>query len=348
MRVAVDARSFRAAGSGRGIAVYLERLLDELRRVDSDNRYEPVEDSRALRAAAAVCGRPRLDRLAGGCDVVWAPAPAPLAVSQGVPLVLTVHDLSFEHRPSDFRAYERLWHLLARPRRLARRATRVIAVSEAVRGQAIEEWGLDPERVVTVLSGPGRPPGAAGPLPDGLEPGFLLAVGALEPRKRPDLLIEAHARARARGLRAELVFAGPGRPSAASGRSAGDAAGAAPRFLGRVDDPTLDALYAGALALACPSREEGFGFTPLEAAARGTPAVVADLAPFRETLGDAALSIAPGDPDALADALLRLEREPGLREELSAAGREAAGRLSWERAARETRAVLAAAAAEAP
>jgi glycosyltransferase involved in cell wall biosynthesis len=258
-----------------------------------------------------------------------------------VPLVLTVHDLSFEHRPSDFSAYERLWHLLARPRRLARRATRVIAVSEAVRGQAIEEWDLDPERVMTVLSGPGRPPGEPGPLPDGLEPGFVLAVGALEPRKRPELLMEAHKRARQRGLRAELVFAGPGRPPA------GAAAASLPRFLGRVDDGALDALYAGALALACPSREEGFGFTPLEAAARGTPAVVADLAPFRETLGDAALSVPPGDPDALADALLRLEREPGLREGLSTAGRHAAGRLSWERAARETRAVLAAAAAEA-
>ena len=326
--------------------MYLECLLHELRHGNAGESYQAVEDRRPSRASAAVFGRPRLDRIAGGCDVLWLPAPAPLAVSPGVPLVLTVHDLSFEHRPSDFSAYERLWHLLARPRRLARRATRVIAVSEAVRGQAIEAWGLDPERVVTVLSGPGRPPGAAGAPPEGLEPGFVLAVGALEPRKRPDLLIEAHARARARGLRAELVFAGPGRPAAASGRSAGGAA--APRFLGRVDDPTLDALYAGALALACPSREEGFGFTPLEAAARGTPAIVADLAPFRETLGDAALSVAPGDPDALADALLRLEREPGLREELSAAGREAAARLSWQRAARETRAVLAAAAAEAP
>src|ERR687895_1472069 len=128
MRVAVDARSFRAAGTGRGIAVYLERLLDELRRVDSDNRYEPVEDSRALRAAAAVFGRPRLNRLAGGCDVVWAPAPAPLAVSPGVPLVLTVHDLSFEE-PADFTRYERLWHRLARPERLGGRGERGVCPS---------------------------------------------------------------------------------------------------------------------------------------------------------------------------------------------------------------------------
>jgi glycosyltransferase involved in cell wall biosynthesis len=337
MRVAVDGRSFRASDRGRGVSIYLECLLEELRRAHDSDRFEPVVDGRLQRLAAAAVGRPRLDRLAGGCDVAWAPAPAPIAVSAGVPLVLTLHDLSFEHRPSDYGVYERAWHLAARPRRLARRAARVIAVSEAVRGEALEEWGLDPARVVTVLSGPGRPRRAAGRLPADLRPGFVLAVGAVEPRKRPDLLIQAHGRARERGLRAELVFAGPGEPPPA---------GAAQRFLGRVDDMTLEALYADALVLACPSREEGFGFTPLEAAARGTPAVVTELGPFSETLGGAALTIPPGDAEALADALLRLEGDPALREQLAARAGDAARRLSWERAARETRAVLAAAAEE--
>ena len=335
MRVAVDGRSLRTAAPARGVSVYLECLLAELRRTYPQDDLEPVVDGRAARVSAAAVGRPRLDRLAGGCDLVWAPAPAPLAVSAGVPIVLTLHDLSFEHRPGDYTRYERLWHRAARPRRLARRAARVIAVSEAVRGQAIAEWGLDPGRVVTVLSGPGRPPGPVGRLPDGLEPGFVLAVGALEPRKRPELLIAAHERARERGLQAELVFAG-----------AGDRPAAGPRFLGRVDEPTLEALYRSALALACPSREEGFGFTPLEAAGRGTPSVVPALAPFDETLGDAALAVPPGDADALADALLRIEREPDLRNRLAAAAARAASRLSWERAARDTRAVLATAAEE--
>ena len=336
MRVAVDGRSLRTAAPARGVSVYLDCLLAELRRAGPEDHLEPVVDGRLSRVAAAAVGRPRLDRLAGGCDVVWAPAPAPLAVSAGMPVVLTLHDLSFEHRPADYTPYERLWHRAARPRRLAREASRLIAVSEAVRAQAIAEWGLDPNRVVTVLSGPGRPPVSPGPLPGDLEPGFVLAVGALEPRKRPDLLVAAHERARERGLQAELVFAGEGDPPAAG-----------PRFLGRVDDSTLEALYRGARALAGPSRAEGFGFTPLAAAARGTPAGVPALPPFGETLGDAALAVTPGDADSLADALLRLEREPELRNRLAAAATRAAGRLSWERAARETRAVLAAAAGEA-
>jgi len=292
---------------------------------------------RPLFAAAAITGRPRLDRLVGGCDVAWVPAPAPIAISPRVPFVLTVHDLSFEHRAADYRPYERRWHRLARPRRLARRAARVITVSSHVREQAIAEWGLAPDRVVAIRSGPGRPPGRVGALPPGLAPGYVLAVGALEPRKRPRLLVEAHALARARGLRANLVLAG-------DGPQRGELERAGATVLGFVEDETLDALYGGALALACVSREEGFGFSPLEALAAGCPPVTSDLPVFAETVGEGALRVPEGDAGALAEALLALEREPRLRERILEDGSRALAALSWERTARETYAVLAEAA----
>jgi glycosyltransferase involved in cell wall biosynthesis len=295
--------------------------------------------NRLLYGAAALTGRPRLDRLLAGCDVVWAPAVAPLAVSAGVPLVMTVHDLSFEHRPADFSAYERAWHRVAHPRRLGARADRLIAVSQAVAGEVVSEWGLPAERVVVVRSGPGRtPPTApAGGAPPAIPPGYVLAVGALEPRKRPDLLAEAHRRARAAGLGAGLVFVGDGplREELAAGGAA---------VLGHVADEELERLYGGALAVACVSREEGFAFTPLEALTRGVPAIVSDLPVFAETLGEGALRVPPGDVGALAAALLRVEREPALRERLVESGRRAAAALSWDQAAARTREVLAAAA----
>ena len=111
-------------------------------------------------------------------------------------------------------------------------------------------------------------------------------------------------------------------------------------MLGHVSDADLDLLYERALAVVCASREEGFGFTPLEAAARGTPAVVADLAVFDETLGTAAVRVPMGDEIALAHALVELERDPERREQLAAAGRAAVGRLSWAAAAEATRAAL--------
>lgn len=358
MRVGVDGRSLVRRGGGRGIALYAERMVaalaaipagDDLRvllpgraAVDLPAGAEARRTwlpGRALYAAQALLGRPRLDRLTGPCDVTWAPSVGPLALSRRAPFVLTVPDLSFELRPDQQSAYERAFHRAARPRALGRRADWVIAMSETVRERLIERWGLDPARVVTIAPGPGRPPGPPGRPPAGLPESYVLAVGALEPRKQPAVLARAHALARERGLRAGLVFAGDGPLRAELDR--GPAV-----VLGRVGDAELDALYAGAMVVACVSSDEGFGFTPLEALARGTPALVSDLAPFRETMGDAAVRVPAGDPSALATALLELEDRPERRTELVAAGADAVAALSWERAAAETRAVLAQAADE--
>ena len=150
----------------------------------------------------------------------------------------------------------------------------------------------------------------------------------------PVLLARAHSRARAQGLEADLVFAG-------DGRLAGAVAGDGVRILGMQDDDALHRLYAGALALVHPALLEGFGFPPIEAVAHGTPAIVADLPVHRETVGDGALRFPPGDEEALAAALLAIERDAALRERLVETGRTAIAALSWERAARETHAVLA-------
>jgi glycosyltransferase involved in cell wall biosynthesis len=360
VRVGVDGRSLRSSATSRGITRYVHRLLSELASAFPEDEYAvlvpggrgpfaarleaagielhgPRVDSRLLFASAALAGRPRADRMLGGCDVMWLPAVGPIALSRATRFVLTVHDLSFEHHPRDLGLYDRAWHRIARPRKLARRAERVIAVSEAVRRQLLAEWGLDPESVVSVRSGPGSEPGAAGPLPAGVREPYVLAVGALEPRKRPDVVVEGHARARAAGLAAGLVLVGDGplRDVLADSQAV---------VLGFVPDAELEALYSRALALVCASHEEGFAFTPLEAIARGTPAVVSDLPVFEETLGEGALRVPPGDADALATALLRLERDADLRDETLRAGRAALAGLSWTCAAQETRAVLLAAA----
>ncbi len=306
---------------------------------------------RLLFGAAAVSGRPRLDRLVGGdVDVLWAPTIAPIAVSADVPLVLTIQDLSFELRPADFTSYERVWHRLARPRALARGAARVIVLAAPTRAELVARWGLDPARIEVVAPGvslpaPVPPAGAAaaavaGGAGSGARP-YLLAVGALEPRKAPELLVRAFAAARAQGLRARLVFAG-------EGRLAGALVAEGVTVLGRVSDAELDGLYRGAAALVMASLLEGYGLPVREALARGTPAVVSDLPVFGPELDSALLRVAPGDEASLAAALLRLEREAGLRDGLAAAAADAVAGLSWDEAARRTRAILAEAAAVAP
>ncbi len=347
LRVGVDARHL---GGGRGVARYTAQLLDRLAREYPDDRWlllAPGPDrlgelpnvvvrqhplpGRVLFGAAALTGRPRLDRLLGAVDVVWIPAVAPVAVSVSMPYVLTVHDTSFEQRPRDFTAYERLWHRLARPRRLARRARLLIVPSSPVRDELVRGWALDPDRVRVVPEGvyqaAAAAPGRAGP--------YLLAVGALEPRKAPLLLRDAYVRACAQGLDARLVFAG-------EGRLAGQLAGTpGVELCGRVSDDELDALYRGALALVVPSLLEGYGLPLREALARGTPGVISDLPVFGPELSPAVLRIPPGDGHALTAALLEL---PAVRDRLAAAAPATVAGLTWTEAARQTRAVLAEAA----
>ena len=100
MRVAIDARH---VGRGRGIARYLEEMLaslvsqyrdDEWVAVvpgDNEVRLPPGVELRRTRlrsrptfAASALLSRPRLDRIAGGADLCWIPAPAPVGESSSL------------------------------------------------------------------------------------------------------------------------------------------------------------------------------------------------------------------------------------------------------------------------
>src|SRR3954447_5004005 len=162
MKVGVDARALLA---GRGVARFTRGLLTALADGHGDDEWlafvpgrapvAPVHPrvtlvrhrlgGRARLGAAAIARRPTLAGLAGGADVVWLPAPAPVA--PGAPYVLSVHDRSWELRPSDFTVYERAWHRLARPRALAREAAAVTAVSRAVAADLEQAWGVRAEVV---------------------------------------------------------------------------------------------------------------------------------------------------------------------------------------------------------
>jgi glycosyltransferase involved in cell wall biosynthesis len=353
--VAVDGRSL--AGRGRGVAQYLAGMLAaappdvELRVLLPRGAALPpglgpnvlavrhAAPSRALHGAAALAGRPRLERLAGPADLVWLPAPAPVAVGRGAALALTMHDLSFAERPDDFTRYERLWHRLARPRAVARRAARVLAISSDTAARAQARFGLDPARVLVVPAGPGDPGPAAGAdavhaarRRHGLPERYFLFVGALEPRKALDRLVAALPPGEA------LVVVGEGRLADRLRRPG-------VHLLGPVGRDEKGALYAGAVAVVLPSWCEGYGYTPLEGFAHGTPALVSDLPSLRETAGAGALYVPPGDVDALRAAMREVAGDEALRAHLAAAGAEALVERSWEAAGLALRAAFEEAAA---
>jgi glycosyltransferase involved in cell wall biosynthesis len=247
--------------------------------------------------------------------------------------VVTVHDLSFERDPGLMRLRDRLVFRTTVPRS-ARRASRVIVVSERTKRDLIELAGVPAERIRVVPNGVGKPFGPDGPHANGKP--YALVVGSLEPRKDPLTVVEGFALLGSDELR--LVFAGPDRGDGAAARAAAARRGLEQRvdFKGHVPEDELGALYRGAACLVFASRDEGFGLPLLEAMASGVPVVATRAGALPEIAGDAAILVEPGNPVALAGGI---ERALADRERLVAAGFERARQFSWAETAEKTVAV---------
>lgn len=278
-------------------------------------------------------------------DVLHAPVNV-IPVLTGTPSVVTIHDLAFHHFPRQYPAAKQRY-LRMMTRLSVRRATRVIAVSEATRRDVIDVYGCPPERVVTVPNGVSD---EFRPLPDeeiarfrqaeGLTEPFLLFLGTLQPRKNLETLLRAYARVQAEsGWR--LVVAGATGwsydPVFQTARDLGLAD--VVRFAGYVPPERLPLWYNAAGMLVYPSLYEGFGLQLVEAMACGTPVIAADTSSLPEVVGNAGLLAAPRDVDGFARAIVSLARSPDMREDLRARGLRRAALFSWAATADRTLAV---------
>lgn len=233
------------------------------------------------------------------------------------PVVVTIHDLSFEHGHMGRR--DRLVFERVVPR-AAREAARVLTVSERTKRDLVEHYGIPPERIVVTPNGvdPAFHPAtqdAAAPRP------YALAVGAIQERKNQ---LAAVAAAREAGL--ELVVVGPVKDE----RVAAELRNGGARLEGYVEVERLAELYRGAACLVQASRFEGFGLPVVEAMASGTPVVTVPDPALVEVAGDAAIIVPESE---LAAGIRRALEE---RDALAAAGLERARAFTWEAAARAT------------
>lgn len=172
----------------------------------------------------------------------------------------------------------------------------------------------------------------------GIDGDFVLAVGTLEPRKNLRRLFAAWAGLPADLRRATpLVVAGGGgwkhETTDAYLRRHPELGGV--RFLGRVTDDELVALYSAATVFAYPSLAEGFGLPVAEAMACGCPVLTSDVSSLPEIAGDAALRVDPTAEAAIRDGLERLLGDPAERRERATAGIARARAFTWERYGRE-------------
>jgi glycosyltransferase involved in cell wall biosynthesis len=228
--------------------------------------------------------------------------------------------------------------------RLARGARLLITVSEFARGELVELLEVAPERVTVIPEGVDERFAAASPDPQlqsryRLQRPYVLVVGTVSSRKNLAALERAEQALRSRG--AELVLAG-------SDRGYLRGASGSLRRLGYVPEPDLPSLYAGALALAMPSRYEGFGLPCLEAMAAGVPVVAAARGALPETVGEAGLLVDPDRPEEFAKALTDVISDAGLRAKLRDAGRRRAARFTWSATAALTDGAISATLESAP
>jgi glycosyltransferase involved in cell wall biosynthesis len=276
--------------------------------------------------------------------------PSPPFRRAGAPPAVTfVHDLAFRVRarevPWQQRAYFRA---VLRP--ALRRSAAVLVPSEATRRDLLRLYplpGLE-SRVEVVPEGVPRA-AAVGALPDGVEPGFILAVGTVEPRKNYPRLLAAYRRLRGLGVLPFIIDGRPGLPqlviAGRPGWAYGDtlqriAAEPGVRYVGHVEDGALEALYRSASVLAMPSVYEGFGLPALEAMAHGVPVVAGNAGALPEVVGGAGLVVDPEDSGAIANALERVLADSALRVSLGEEGRARAAGYTWKAAAEKTAAAL--------
>ncbi len=372
MRVVFDARHLQTVSRTRGIGRYSRNLLAGLARqapADIDwtlltlRTFAPADPSllppHRVRATARL-RRPELSMLA--VDPVL--LSVELAVARphvyhstqlGLPAlracraVITVHDLAPLRWPEHYLRlpHARMGH--AWEYGLARLADAIIAVSESTRRDVIDLLHVPPERVTVIpeavdseFAPPPAEEGRRVAATFGVPGRYVLYVGQFDPRKNMDGLLAAFARAAAKDSELRLVIAGDlGKLSSFLTRALEQTRAPRERIVmtGRVDDPTLAALYAGAECLLHAALLEGFGLTPLESLAAGTPVVGYRAGAVVEVVGDAGVLVDPGDPDALGDALVAYLADPARQRELRARARSRAAGFSWDRAAADTLAV---------
>ena len=351
MRVVIDATPLlvRSAGVKNYLYYWIEALRRTARAGEEIATFPAMRQFRALTHEASVTGRLRT---LGGLGLLAAGNYLPLPVfewaargadifhasvlvrrpPQRARLTATVHDLTAFLMPE---LHPRA-NLVAEESfaQLARRADRLIAVSECTRLDAVRVLGIAPEKITTIHSGIADrffdPPAERVEevrLRYGLQRPFVLYVGTIEPRKNVDLLLDAY-EALPASTREQypLVMAGP--LGWASERTV--ARLQAVRYLGYVPEDDLAPLTAAAHVFVYPSLYEGFGFPVAQAMAAGTPVITSNVSSLPEIAGEAALLVDPRSQSELRGALARLLGNESLRSGMRAAGRTQAQQFRWE------------------
>jgi len=297
---------------------------------------------------------PKIDKMIGGVDVFFMPNIIFGGVSQNSKLVVTIHDLSFERYAETFSWVRRLWHAFINPRKICRRANKIIAVSHSTKQDIIDLYGIDPDKISVSRNG----------LADkfhiidrndenlirvkdkyGLPYKFILYLGTIEPRKNISAIIRAYEKLRkyATALDREVL-------AKYKLVIAGSKGWLSEKIFTEIDNSEfkddiivinfveeLDKQFVLNLAslFVYPSKFEGFGLPPLEAMVSGVPVITANNSSLPEVVGESAILIDSDKPDEIAQAMQEILTNADLREKLITRGLMQSKKFNWTNSAED-------------
>ena len=368
-RIGVDVTS--ALTQGGGIGRYTRELIQAVAEQDPHNQYQlfsaklvtdpPVADPLPIAPNFEYKAAPLNERwlyrlwyrarmplpvqaVLGGLDLFHSPDFVLPPVLGNIPTLLTVHDLSFVHF-ADVYVPSLVSYLNKVVPWSVRRATHILADSEATKRDLVEIYDVSAEKITTLYAG-------VSPhfLPVTKEKQFrsvrqkynlgsnpyIFSVGTVQPRKNYRMLIQAFAPLAKQFPHNLAIAGGKGwlfdeilaeiEAQGLTGRV---------RFLGFVDDVDLPTLYSDATLFMIPSIYEGFGIPILEAMACGVPVVASNASCLPEVVGDAGMLLDPNDTQAWTETMRSLLTDATQRARLVGKGALQGRKFSWQKSAEQ-------------
>jgi glycosyltransferase involved in cell wall biosynthesis len=354
VRLTADLRMFRHSGIGR----YLRNVMPHLLPLLAADRVR-VLGPHGIFADAAWRNDPRIEVFTTPAPIysvqeqmlgmrgayrntrlLWVPHyNAPLWHSGR--MIVTFHDIGPMALPEILSNMVKRGYAKLLIERAAKQAAAILCVSQFTRSE-LSGMGVAAEKMtVTPLGLDSGWPSSAPPHREQDGVPYLLFVGNVKPNKNLDLLLRAFAALQDR-IPFRLLLAGRMRGFGTDDEVVlrkATAMGDRVRFVGEIDDATLQSLYAGATALVLPSLYEGFGLPLLEAMQLGCPVLASTAGALPEVGGDAALYFDPRSESQLAQCLLQ-SCDSSAMSELSRRGRERVTHFSFARCAQQMAAVM--------
>lgn len=373
MIIGIDIRSL-VEGKQSGVEEYTINLLKNLFKIDSKNEYRlfcnayktkslDISQFRSfknvkiykfnwpnkiLNLSFRILNYPKIDKMLGGINLFFAPNIMFFGISQNSKLILTIHDLSYEYYKNFLTFWRRAWHKFVNPKRLAKKADKIICPSYSTKNDLMKTYGIPAEKIEVIYSGLSNAAGSDHALWNNvgtirkkynLPEKFILFLGTFEPRKNIIGIISAY---KLFNLQCcthyKLVLAGSGgwKNKKIFEKIKKEDLEKDIVLPGCIDPNDKQIVLSLASLFVYPSFYEGFGFPPLEAMAAGTPVITSSCSSLPEIVGSGAFLVNPYNIEEIAQAMCQILSDNKLRENLVKKGYEQVKKFKWEETARRT------------